>query len=450
MRIPLHEKIAFGLGNFMPTAVTATGGLAMYFYTDVAGLSAAFIGAMLLLVRVVDAVWDIWVGRRVDATRHRWGQARPYLLWFAPLMAVALVASFTVPPFEGTARTLYFVAAYVLLWCAYSLVQIPFQSLLPLVASDPDERLRLAGVSSFVQFVFVIGCSVGFPMLKDLLSDGVPAQGFQRAALVLAVVGLLFTWLCFAGVRERVAPSSGPRPQLRADMRAVWRNRPWRVGVLAQCALGVLIGLPLSSGVYYFTAVLGKPQLIGPFMGAGGLGLVLGVVLSDQLTRRLCKKQVYVGASVAAALSLLGFMAVPAGPAAPMALVFALAFVSNLALGVTAPISFSMNGDVADSIELQSCQRVVGTLVATVNFASKVGSGLTSAIVGAVLATTLYQAGAAQQSPAAQQGIVALMSVVPAAVALTVAALIGWAYPLNRARLAQQQQALAARRALAV
>ena len=56
------------------------------------------------------------------------------------------------------------------------------------------------------------------------------------------------------------------------------------------------------------------------------------------------------------------------------------------ALGVSAPISFSMNGDVADAIELQSGQRVVGTLVATVNFASKVGSGLTSAVVGAVLA----------------------------------------------------------------
>ena len=66
LRIPLHEKVAYGLGNFMPTAVTATGGMAMYFYTDVAGLSAAFIGTLLLLVRVVDAVWDIFVGHDVS------------------------------------------------------------------------------------------------------------------------------------------------------------------------------------------------------------------------------------------------------------------------------------------------------------------------------------------------------------------------------------------------
>jgi GPH family glycoside/pentoside/hexuronide:cation symporter len=444
MRIPLHEKVAYGLGNFMPTAVTATGGLAMYFYTDVAGLSAAFIGTMLLLVRLIDAVWDIWVGRRVDATRTRWGQARPYLLWFAPLLALALVASFSVPPWDGPWRTAYFVAGYVMLFCCYSLIQIPFQSMMPLVAPDPDERLRLAGVNTFVQFIFVIACAVGFPVLKDLLSDGQPAQGFQRAAMLFGGAGLLLTWLCFALVRERVPPISSPQANLRVDLAALWRSRPWRAGVLAQCALGTLIGLPLSAGVYYFAAVVGKPQLIGPFMGAGGLGLVLGVVLCDQLTRRICKKRVYVGANIACAALLMGFALVSP---TDLTLVFALNLLANMALGVSAPISASMNGDVADAIELQSGQRVVGTLIATINFASKVGSGLTSAIVGAVLSYTLYQAGTAVQSGLARQGIVALMSVIPALVALGVAAVIGWGYPLTRARLAQQQTDLTDKRA---
>lgn len=443
LRIPFHEKVAYGLGNFMPTAVTATGGMAMYFYADVAGLSAAFIGALLLLVRIVDAVWDIFVGRRVDATRSRWGQARPYLLWFAPVLALALVASFTVPPLQGMAKTVYFVAAYVVLWCAYSLIMIPFQSMLPMIAPDPDERLRMAGVSSFVQFIFVVGCAAGFPMLKDALSDGNPAQGFQRAALLFGAFGLLFTWLCFAFVRERVAPMSGPRADLKADLRALLASRAWRAGVLAQCALGALIGLPLASGVYYFAVVIGKPQLIGPFMGLGGIGLVLGVVLSDQLTRRLCKKRVYVGSMIAAALLLT---AMTLGGPDRLPLVFVLSLLANICLGVSAPISYSMNGDIADDIECREGQRVVGTLVATINFASKVGAGLCSAIVGGVLSATAYQAGAAQQAPEALQGVVALMSVVPAVMALGVAAIMGWVYPLGRAQLSQMNQQLGLRR----
>lgn len=443
MRIAFSEKLAFGLGNFMPVVVTVTGGLAMFFYTDVAGLSAAFVGAMLLAVRLVDAVWDIWVGRRVDATRHRLGQARPYLLWFAPLLALAIAGSFTVPPWDGPARTSWFVLTYVLMWCCYSLIQIPFQALLPLVAPDPEERLRLAGVNSFVQFTFVMGCAVGFPMLKDVLADGNQARGFQLAALVFAAVGLAFTWICFARVRERVEPMPIRPPNLRGDIGALWRSRSWRSAVLANCALGALISLPLSSGVYFFTAVLGKPQLVGPYMGIGGLGLMLGVVLSDQLTRRFCKKRVFVGTNLACAVFLLGFLTT--GPDV-LPLVFALALLSNMALGVSAPISFSMNGDVADAVELQSGKRVVGTLVATVQFMSKLGGGLASALVGAVLSLSLYQAGATQQPASAQMGILALMSVLPAAVALVVAVVIGWAYPLNRARLVQQQAELVALR----
>ncbi|HEY0954575.1 MAG TPA: glycoside-pentoside-hexuronide (GPH):cation symporter [Roseateles sp.] len=447
LRIPFPEKVAYGLGNFMPTAVTATGGMAMYFYTDVAGLSAAFIGALLLLVRIVDAVWDIWVGRRVDATRSRWGQARPYLLWFAPLLALALVASFTVPPLEGMARTVYFVMAYTVLWCAYSLIMIPFQSMLPMVAPDPDERLRMAGVSSFVQFIFVVGCAVGFPVLKDILADGNHAQGFQRAAMVFGAAGLLFTWACFAFVRERVPPmTGGPGPDLKADLRALLSSRAWRAGVLAQCVLATLIGLPLAACVYYFTVVIGKPQLIGPFMGLGGIGLVGGVVLSDQLTRRLCKKRVYVGGMLAGALL---WTAIMLGGPDHLPLVFALSLLANVCLGISAPISYSMNGDIADDIEYRSGKRVVGTLVATINFSNKVGAGLASAIVGGVLSVTAYQAGAAQQAPQALQGVIALMSIIPAAMALGVAAVMGWAYPLGRAQLQQLNTNLSQRRVAA-
>jgi GPH family glycoside/pentoside/hexuronide:cation symporter len=105
-----------------------------------------------------------------------------------------------------------------------------------------------------------------------------------------------------------------------------------------------------------------------------------------------------------------------------------------------------MNGDIADDIECRDGKRVVGTLIATINFANKVGAGLASAIVGGVLSITAYQAGAAQQAPQALQGVVALMSVIPAVMALGVAAIMGWTYPLGRAQLQQLNTELAQRR----
>jgi GPH family glycoside/pentoside/hexuronide:cation symporter len=439
------EKLAFGCGNLFPTVVTATAGMAMFFYTDVVGLNAALIGTVLLLVRLVDAFWDIFVGRWVDRTRTRWGQCRPFLLFAAPVMALAFVLAYTVPPVaDPDLRLVWVVAAYIALWWCYSLVNIPFQAMPAIVAPDPDERLRLLGVNAFVLFIFVVACGAGFPIMKDVLGADNPAQGFQRAALLFGGVGLLLTWLCCLVVKERVQTAPMQAPNLRSDFGALWGSRAWRACMVAFGLLALLIGLPLAAGVYYFTAVLKAPGLIGPFMGLSGIGLMVGVVLSDRLTRRYDKKQVLVLSSALMGLVSLGYLATMAGP--PPA-VFVLAFISNLMLGVGAPVSQSLLADTADAIELDSGRRVVGTLFATIGFAQKIGAGLSSALVGGVLSASGYLAGQAQQSDGAQWGIAALMGPVTGVIALLIAAVLGWGYPMGRADVARLRDALAARRA---
>ncbi len=441
------EKLAYGCGNLFPTLTTATAGMAMFFYTDVVGLSAALIGTVLLLVRLADAGWDIYVGRWVDRTRTRWGQCRPFLLFAPPLMALALVLAFTVPPVDSAgAKLAWVVLAYSALWWGYSLINIPFQSMPPVITADPDERLRLLGVNAFVLFVFVVGCGAGFPVLKDVLGAGNPAQGFQRAALLFAGLGLLLTWLCFLVVKERVQAPTQTAPNLKADMGALWGSRAWRACMVAFGLLALLIGLPLAAGVYYFAAVLKAPQLIGPFMGLSGLGLMAGVVLSDRLTRRFCKKRVMVVASALMGVVSLGYLATMSGPAPA---VFALAFLSNLMLGVTAPVSQSLLADTADAIERDTGRRVVGTLFATVGFSQKIGAGLSSAVVGGMLSATGYLAGQPEQPAGALWGIAALMGPVTGVIAALIAAVLGWGYPMGRAEVAQLRDDLAARRAAA-
>jgi glycoside/pentoside/hexuronide:cation symporter, GPH family len=210
--------------------------------------------------------------------------------------------------------------------------------------------------------------------------------------------------------------------------------------------LALLIGLPLSAGVYYFAAVLKAPALIGPFMGLSGLGLMAGVVLSDRLTRHFCKKRVMVVSSALMGVVSLGYLATMSGPPAA---VFALAFISNMMLGVTAPVSQSLLADTADAIELDTGRRVVGTLFATVGFSQKIGAGLASALVGGMLSATGYLAGQAEQPADALWGIAALMGPITGVIALLIAAVLGYGYPMGRAELARLRDDLAARRAAA-
>ena len=67
---------------------------------------------------------------------------------------------------------------------------------------------------------------------------------------------------------------------------------------------------------------------------------------------------------------------------------------------------------------------------------------------GGTLSVTGYLAGRPEQPAEALWGIAALMGPVASVVALAMAAIIGWLYPLGQAELARVRDDLAARRAL--
>lgn len=83
--LSFREKLGYGMGN---AGCNMTAGAVMlflsYFYTDVFGLAPAFVGVLLLCVRILDAITDPIMGDIADRTKSRWGRFRPWLLWVFP------------------------------------------------------------------------------------------------------------------------------------------------------------------------------------------------------------------------------------------------------------------------------------------------------------------------------------------------------------------------------
>ena len=77
-KLSVKEKIGYAMGdvasNLFWMVFVFFG---MYFYTDVFGLSAAAVGTMFGVTRLVDAIIEPSIGLLSDRTRTRWGKRRP-------------------------------------------------------------------------------------------------------------------------------------------------------------------------------------------------------------------------------------------------------------------------------------------------------------------------------------------------------------------------------------
>ena len=81
-RLPKGAIVGYGLGDFANNlAFTLGTTFLLYYYTDVAGMSAAAVATMFFVVRLWDAVTDIFAGRLVDRTMTRLGKFRPFILF---------------------------------------------------------------------------------------------------------------------------------------------------------------------------------------------------------------------------------------------------------------------------------------------------------------------------------------------------------------------------------
>ncbi|MCC8107115.1 MAG: MFS transporter [Clostridiales bacterium] len=80
------------------------------------------------------------MGLLVDRTHTRWGQERPYFVIGAVPFAIFTVLTFMIPDFGSTGKLIWAYITYCLLCTAYTVVNIPLNTIVPRLTSDVHER----------------------------------------------------------------------------------------------------------------------------------------------------------------------------------------------------------------------------------------------------------------------------------------------------------------------
>ncbi len=183
MNLTFKEKAAYGLGAVGKDMVyMLSASYVLYYFQDILGVSAVAMGVILLVARIFDAFNDPIMGIVVAKTKTRWGKFRPWLFIGTVTNAVILVLMFSAPPsMDGKGMVAYAAITYILWGVTYTMMDIPYWSMIPAFTQGGREREKLsalarscAGVgSALVTIITVMAVSAIGTMMTGKSSDNV-------------------------------------------------------------------------------------------------------------------------------------------------------------------------------------------------------------------------------------------------------------------------------------
>lgn len=301
LRLPFKEKLAYGLGDLGSNILLDIGTLYLLkFYTDVLGLPGTYGGIIFLIAKFFTAFTDMGTGIMLDSRRKIGpkGKFRPFVLYAAFPVTLLAIANFVGTPFEVTGKTVVATMLFMLYGLVFSMMNCSYGAMVPAITKNPDERASLAAWRQGGATLGLLLCTVGFVPVMNLI-EGNAQLSYIFAATLFSLFGLLFMWLCYAGVKERyveVKPvDNAQKPGLLQSFRAIAGNRPLFILCIANlCTLGAF-NVKLAIQVYYTQYVLNDPILLS-WMGFFSMGCIfIGVFLMPGAVRRFGKKKVYIG-----------------------------------------------------------------------------------------------------------------------------------------------------------
>ncbi|WP_277679739.1 MFS transporter [Gracilibacillus dipsosauri] len=393
-----NKRIGYGVGDLGCNLVFSTmASYLMFFYTDVFGITAAAAGTLMLVTKIIDALTDTGMGLIVDRTKTRWGQGRPYFLIGALPFAIFTVLTFIVPDFNMTGKIIWAYVTYCLLSTAYTVVNIPLNTIVPRLTSDNHERNVL--VTSRMIFALIgtaLVMSITMPLV-ELFGQGNMQKGFLITMSMYGLIAMLLFVYTFANTKEVVPPSVTPgKSSILQDLKGL-TGQTIIFLVINFLYFGLFV-IRNTTVIYYFTYNLGRTEWL-TFVGLFGIlsGLPMLFVL-PWLQKKMSKKSVLI---LSAVIYIIGDLLIFLGKPSPSLLIVGLAITGLGIYGIFGS-TFAIQPDVIDYSEYKKNRSIAGMIAAFQGFFVKGSMGLASAFIGLLLSMGGYVPNVEQTTTALQ------------------------------------------------
>lgn len=419
-KLTFLEKSGYGLGDMASCLIWQT--ISLYltiYYTDIFGLSAAAAGFMIMVLRWFDAVVDPMVGMIADRTQSRWGKYRPYLLWGSVPLAIMVVLTFTTPNIAYSGKLIYAYITYGLMMIVYSIINIPYSSMLGVLTSNPAERTQLSSFKFAGAYFGGLIVSAALLPLAKYVSPGNPQKGWQLAMMIFGAISVGLYFLTFLSTKERVQPPVGQKTSISKDIVDLVTNGPWVILLFVSLSMIMFVASRMNVAAYYFKYYVGKQIVLGraydvewltsAFNTIGMITSILGVIAVSWVAKYLGKKNTFLLFFVIACIATGSFYILK--PQQVM-LMFIFQGVGSFVGGPLSTLIWAMYADTADFGEWKFQRRATGLIFSAAIMAQKFGWAIGAGFTGWMLSKYGYNPNGVQNGNVLEL-LRSLMSTIP-------------------------------------
>ena len=374
---------------------------AMIFFTNFLGISAGAAGIVLLVSKIWDGINDPMVGVIIDKSHLKRGKTQPFLFWGGIITAIGLAFLFTVPSFGTAGRTAWAAIWYNVVGMAFTAATLAVMLQTTRGSSDASERVNFSGM-------YTLGCAVcGVIMaalatqLVQAFADTNPEKGYFCAAVVSAVIGLVFVLANVFTFKdcavEEEEKAQIPKAKTFEMLKAVISSKYFLILVLTCVISNLGFNVSLSGIIYYINYILKKPELTTMILPIDYIIMTfVGLLGSWGVFSKIPKKTLlYVSLFLMTGGYLIkivdgGVVAFFAGTA-----------LSTIGCSIMYLVYTPMLLDCADYAEYKTGVNCQALTLSGQSLFSKIGMGLATAIFGFIIQAGGFDGAAAVQSASA-------------------------------------------------
>ena len=390
MKLSAKEKVSYGLGAVGKDMVyMLSASYILYYYQDILHVSAIAMGIILMAARVFDAFNDPIMGVVVAKTRTKWGKFRPWLLIGTITNAVILYIMFAAPPaLNGSGLVAYAAITYILWGVTYTMMDIPFWSMIPAFTEGGKEREGLttlarscAGVGSAIITIITMKCVY-------ILGQGNERAGFKWFALIVAILFILFTTFACIMIKEK-STVNVDSPSVKQMFKALVQNDQAMTVVVTIVLINCALYITSNLLIYFFKYDFGGETWYDSytlFNTFGGAIQILSMMLFFPLLRKfMSTMKVFYLSIVLAVLGYVSLLVISFTAMSSVYLLFIPGFLVFTAFGMLTVLTTVFLANTVDYGELKNNRRDESVIFSMQTFVVKLASGVAALIASICL-----------------------------------------------------------------